>query len=164
MKRTIIIVLTALVLVTGAYAKLNLKLEGAGHLAMGDGTAFMLDGGGIVDLNERLAVRFILLRLQFDPTALYLSTGSEVDALMFFPMANSTILPYGIAGLKLNSWENYTFLQLNIGGGAEFGSPKSALRPFAELIIGIMSMSHGDYSDSETVIGIRGGVRYDLGK
>ncbi len=168
MKKSVIIILMALILVSGAYAKLNLKLEGAGHIAIGDDTAIMLDGGGIVDINERFAVRFILLRLQFDPTALYLSTGSEVDGLIYFPMANSSILPYGVAGLQLNSWEDYTLLQLNIGGGAEFGSPQSALRPFAELIIGIMSLSYdtgfGDYSDSETVIGIRGGIRYDLGK
>lgn len=163
MKKTLIIVIVAMLLVSGAYAKLNLKLEGAGGLDLGDETAFMLDGGGIVNINERLAVRFIVLRLQFDPTAFYLSTGSQVDGLVYFPIANSTITPYGIFGLQFNSWEDYSLLQMNIGGGAEFGSPRSALRPFAELVIGIYSQSVGDYDSSDTVVGLRGGVRYDLG-
>ncbi len=163
MKKTFLIMLTALILVSGAYAKLNLKLEGAGSLELGDDTAFMLDGGGIVNVNEKLAVRFLMLRLQFDPTAFYLSTGARVDALIFFPMANTPVVPYGIAGLEFHTMEDYSEMYLNLGGGAEFGNPRSSLHPFAELVIGIISFDTPYGDDSDTVIALRGGIRYDLG-
>ncbi|HHS49865.1 MAG TPA: hypothetical protein ENN07_01990 [candidate division Zixibacteria bacterium] len=161
MKKTILIALATLILAGGAFAQLNLKLEGAGHLAISDGeNAFSIDGCGILHMNDMFAFRAQAFMLEFDPMKFYLGTGLIVDGLIFFEVP-ANITPYGILGLHLFLEDNYNQMLLNFGGGSEFGS--GALRPFAELIVRILSVSWSGHSDSANSVSIRGGVRFDLG-
>lgn len=158
--KKLLVVTVGLLLVAGvSYAELPFTVEGAANLTIGEGTTlFGVGGGALFDVTEKIRVRATVLNLNLtEGTALYLGTGMNLDAL--FSFAPSRIAPYGVGGFHLNTAENFTSLNLNVGGGAEFVSEKN-LTPFVEAVLGIASISWGGVSSSSTSISIRGGVRF----
>jgi len=159
MKRVLVFTVALLVFAGVSHAELPFTVEGAANLTIGEGsTLFGISGGALFDITEKIRIRATLINLNLtEGTALYLGTGMNLDVLLSF--AASKIAPYAVGGFHLNTMENFTSLNLNIGGGAEFVSEKN-LTPFVEAVLGIASFSFGGMSESSTSVAIRGGVRF----
>ena len=164
MRKLSIVVLLVMFAASFAFAKLPLALEGAMGIGISNGsTAISLDGGALLDITERVKARATVLSLNLSGgSGVYIGTGVGLDGILYFPLKQ--MKPYGIMGLQFTSASGWSNFGLNIGGGVEFALHNSPIRPFGELVIGVLSTSYssGGYSSSSsnTIVNIRGGIRF----
>jgi len=162
MKKVIFIAMVLFAVITTASAKKYSPMAGGGlgFQLVGDNVAFVMSAEGMVPIYNSLYARTTLLSIAAgDNTVFTFGTGTGVGLVYFFP--SRQMEPYAGAGLSLTTSSGYTNLVFEFGGGAQFELKNSPIKPYAEAILGIVSVS-GDYyyDDTDIMFSLMFGIRF----
>ncbi|MCD6192918.1 MAG: hypothetical protein J7L26_05540 [Candidatus Aminicenantes bacterium] len=161
-KHLLLLVLILSLAGLGTAAKLPLRYEAGGGLAISEGNnSFYFEGSVLIKVYQRFFVRAGLfnLNLASGSNTVSLGTGLGLDLVYFF--SGGSFQPYGLGGFTLVSGGGVSTANLKVGGGLEFSRLlKGKMRPFVEGSFSLYSISSGGSSSSSNQFTIGAGVRF----